>query len=106
MIARLRAEAVKIQTTIDRMNDQIQGLVEDYTTNEDALKATLADERRTRRRLEAAEAQLEEAQRTLDDRVRSIYITGTVTGLGQFLGVHDVHEALTAARREHDEARR
>ena len=97
-IARLRAEAVKVQTTIDRMNDQIQGLVEDYNTNEDALKATLADERATRRRLEAAEAQLEEAQRTLDDRVRAIYITGPVTGLGQFLGVHDVHEALTAAR--------
>jgi len=97
-IARLRAEAVKVQTTIDRMNDQVQGLVEDYNTNEDALSDTRAEERRTRQRLEVAEAHLEEAQRTLDDRVRSIYIAGPVTGLEQFLGVHDVHEALTAAR--------
>lgn len=101
-IARLRAEAVKVQTTIDRMNDQIQGLVEDYNTNEDALKATLAKERATRQRLEAAEAQLEEAQRTLDDRVRAIYITGPITGVAQFLGVRDVHEALTAARYQAD----
>jgi septal ring factor EnvC (AmiA/AmiB activator) len=64
-IARLRAEAVKVQATIDRMNDQIQGLVEDYNTNEDALKATLADERRTRQRLEAAGARLEEASARL-----------------------------------------
>ncbi len=97
-IARLRAEALKVRATIDRMTDQVEALVEDYNTNEAALKDTMAEERQTRRRLDVAQAQLELAQRTLDDRVRAIYVTGPITGLEQFLGVRDVHEALTAAR--------
>jgi len=97
-IARLRAEAGRVQRTIDRMNAQIERVVEDYDANREALEKTRADERATRRRLEAAQRQLEAAQRVLDERVRAIYVNGPVTSLDQLLGAVDVHDALTQAR--------
>jgi peptidoglycan DL-endopeptidase CwlO len=97
-IARLRAEAARVQRTIDRMNNQIERLVEDYNANTEALARTVAAERQTRRRLRAAERRLEAAQLVLDTRVRAIYVYGPATGLGQLLGATDVHDALTRAR--------
>jgi cell wall-associated NlpC family hydrolase len=97
-IARLRAEATRVQRDIDRMNDQIERLVEDYNANQEALARTLAAERQTVQRLRAAERQLRAAQLLLDQRVRAIYVYGPTTGLDQLLGATDVHDALTRAK--------
>jgi peptidoglycan DL-endopeptidase CwlO len=97
-IARLRAEATRVQRAIDRMNNQIERLVEDYNANTEALARTVATERQTVRRLRAAERRLDAAQLVLDRRVRAIYVYGPATGLGQLLGATDVHDALTRAR--------
>jgi cell wall-associated NlpC family hydrolase len=97
-IARLRAEAAGVQRDIDRMNAQIERLVEDYNANQEALAGTVAAERETVRRLRAAERQLRAAQLLLDQRVRAIYVYGPTTGLDQLLGATDVHDALTRAK--------
>jgi hypothetical protein len=41
-IARLRAEAAKVQRTIEQMNNQVEVLVERYNANREALARTLA----------------------------------------------------------------
>jgi cell wall-associated NlpC family hydrolase len=97
-IRRLRAEASKVRAAIDRMNDQVGALVEDYNANEVELGRTMAAQRETAQRQRAAEAQLVRAQATLDGRVRSIYIAGPVTGVEQMLLVRDFHEAMVATR--------
>jgi peptidoglycan DL-endopeptidase CwlO len=97
-IARLRAEAARVQHAIDRMNNQIERLVEDYNANTEALARTVTAERQTLRRLRAAERRLGAAQLLLDQRVRAIYVYGPASGLAQLLGATDVHHALTQAR--------
>ncbi|HZD72884.1 MAG TPA: hypothetical protein VE776_03180, partial [Actinomycetota bacterium] len=97
-IARLRAQAGKVQATIDRMNDRTEVLVEQYNTNQEALGRTLARERQTRRRLERARRQLAAAQRVLDERIRSIYINGPVSGLEQLLEVRSLSDAVVITR--------
>jgi peptidoglycan DL-endopeptidase CwlO len=94
-IARLRAEAVKVQHTIDRMNDQIETVVERYNANQEALGATLDLQRDTARQLDAARRQAASAQRVLDQRMRAIYIDGPVTRIGQFLEVRTINDAVT-----------
>ncbi len=96
-IARLRAEAVKVQHTIDRMNAQIETVVEHYNANQEALKATVDRQRDTARQLDAARAQLARAQRVLDQRIRAIYIDGPVTRLGQLLEVQTINDAVVMA---------
>jgi cell wall-associated NlpC family hydrolase len=97
-IARLRAEATRVQRTIDRMNDQIERLVEDYNANQEALAQTAAAERQTVQRLRDAERRLRAAQLMLDQRVRAIYVLGPTTGLDQLLGSTDVHDAVTRVK--------
>jgi cell wall-associated NlpC family hydrolase len=97
-IARLRAQATKVQATIDRMNDRTEVLVEQYNANQEALGHTLARERETRRQLEQARRQLTGAQRVLDERIRSIYINGPVSGLEQLLEVRSLSDALVVTR--------
>jgi cell wall-associated NlpC family hydrolase len=97
-IARLRDQALHVQRTIDRMNAQVERLVEDYNANREALEATRAQERATERRRQAAERQLQAAQQVLDQRVRAIYVNGPVSSLAQLLGAVDVHDALTQAK--------
>jgi peptidoglycan hydrolase CwlO-like protein len=97
-IARLRAEAVRVQQTIDQMNTRISRLVEDYNTNREALDRTRAEQRKTQRRLEVARRQLRAAQLLLDQRARAIYVHGPVTSLGQLLGAVEIHDALTQVR--------
>jgi peptidoglycan DL-endopeptidase CwlO len=94
-IARLRAEAVKVQHTIDRMNDQIETVVERYNANQEALSATVDLQRATARQLDAARRQAASAQRVLDQRMRAIYIDGPVTRIGQFLEVRTINDAVT-----------
>jgi cell wall-associated NlpC family hydrolase len=96
-IARLRAEAVKVQHTIDRMNNKVETLVERFNANQEALEATLARQRDTARQLDAARRRVATAQRVLDERIRAIYIDGPVTRLGQFLEVQTVDDAVTMA---------
>jgi cell wall-associated NlpC family hydrolase len=96
-IARLRAEAVKVQRTIDRMNDQVETVVERFNANQEALKATLDRQRDTARRLDAARGQVASAQHVLDERIRAIYIDGPVTRLGQILEVQTINDAVTMA---------
>ena len=97
-IARLRAEAGRVRQAIDRMNDQIERLVEDYNANQEALDRTVVAERQTLQRLRAAEGRLRAAQLQLDQRVRAIYVYGPTTGLDQLLGATDVHDALTRVK--------
>jgi cell wall-associated NlpC family hydrolase len=97
-IARLRAEAAKVRATIDRMNDRIEVLVEQYNANQEALDRTLAHERDTRRQLQRARQQLANAQRVLGERIRSIYINGPVSGLEQLLEVRSLSDALVISR--------
>jgi cell wall-associated NlpC family hydrolase len=96
-IARLRAEAVRVQRTIDRMNDQIETVVERYNANQEALKATMDRQRDTARQLDSARRRLAGAQRVLDQRIRAIYIDGPVTRLGQLLEVQTINDAVVMA---------
>ena len=94
-IARLRAEAAKVQRTIDRMNDQIETVVERYNANQEALAATLKLQHDTARKLDAARRQAASAQGVLDQRMRAIYIGGPTTRIGQFLQVRTLNDAVT-----------
>jgi peptidoglycan DL-endopeptidase CwlO len=96
-IARLRAEAAKVQHTIDRMNNQVETVVEQFNANQEALKETAERQRATARRLEAARKRLAGSQRVMDERIRAIYIDGPVTRLGQLLEVQTVADAVTMA---------
>jgi cell wall-associated NlpC family hydrolase len=97
-IARLRAQAAKVQATIDRTNDQIEQVVEQYNANQEALAQTLARERQTRALLAQARSQLAGAQRVLGERMRSIYINGPVSGLEQLLEVRSLSDAVVMTR--------
>ena len=97
-IARLRAEATRVQRTIDSMNGQIERLVEDYNANQEALAHTIVAERETVQRLRDAERRLVAAQLLLDQRMRAIYVLGPTTGLDQLLGATDMHDALTRVK--------
>jgi cell wall-associated NlpC family hydrolase len=96
-IARLRAEAAKVQHTIDRMNDQVETVVEQFNANQEALQETRDRQRNTARRLQAARKRLAASQRVMDERIRAIYIDGPVTRLGQLLEVQTVNDAVTMA---------
>jgi len=96
-IARLRAEAAKVQHTIDRMNDQVEIVVERFNANQEALEATQERQRQTARRIDATRRQLASAERVMGERVRAIYIDGPVTRLGQLLEVQTVNDAVTMA---------
>lgn len=96
-IARLRAEAAKVQHKIDRMNDQVETLVEQFNANQEALQETKDRQRRTARRLAAARKQLAGSEQVMGERIRAIYIDGPVTRLGQLLEVQTVSDAVTMA---------
>ncbi len=97
-IARLRAQAAKVQATIDRMNDQTEVLVEQYNANQEALDRTLARQRETTRQLAQARRQLTAAQDLLGERMRSIYINGPVSGLEQLLEARTLGDAIVMTR--------
>jgi peptidoglycan DL-endopeptidase CwlO len=96
-IARLRAEAAKVQRTVDRMNNQVEAVIEEFNANQEALQGTLDRQRATARQLDAARRQFAAAERVMDERIRAIYIEGPVTRLGQFLEVQTVNDAVTMA---------
>ena len=97
-IARLRAQAAKVQATIDRMNDQTEVLVERYNANQEALAGTLVRQRQTTRQLAQARRQLAAAQELLGERMRSIYINGPVSGLEQLLEARTIGDAVVMTR--------
>jgi cell wall-associated NlpC family hydrolase len=97
-IARLRAQAAKVQATIDRMNDQTEVLVERYNANQEALAGTLVRQRQTTRQLAQARSQLAAAQELLGERMRSIYINGPVSGLEQLLEARTIGDAVVMTR--------
>jgi peptidoglycan DL-endopeptidase CwlO len=95
---RLRSQAGDVQATIDRMNDQVETVVEQYNGNQVALNATKARQAETARQLDEARKRLDSAQNVLGDRARSIYMHGPVTGLEQILETQSVQDALTVAQ--------
>ena len=97
-IARLKDQAAEVQASIDRMNDQVEAIVEQYNGNHVALQATLDRQRDTTRRLDQARQRLAAATEVMGDRVRAMYINGPVTGLEQMLGVRSVTDALTVGQ--------
>jgi cell wall-associated NlpC family hydrolase len=94
-IARLRAEAAKVQATIDQMNNQIESLAEQYDANQEKLSATLARERQTGQQLQAARQQLAAAQATLADRLRAVYEGGPASALAAFLALRSIDDLTT-----------
>jgi cell wall-associated NlpC family hydrolase len=97
-ITRLRNQAAEVQATIDRMNDQVETVVEQYNANQEALQATLDRQRDTARRLDEARKRLGTAENLMGDRMRAIYMGGPVTGLEQLLEVKSVADAVTVAQ--------
>jgi cell wall-associated NlpC family hydrolase len=102
-IARLRSQAAKVQRTIDKMNNQVEVLVERYNANREALARTQTAQARTQRRIERARRELAGARKQLDQRVWAIYTGGTaVSSLAELLTATDLHEALTTAKYQED----
>jgi peptidoglycan DL-endopeptidase CwlO len=94
-ITRLRNQAAEVQASIDRMNDQVETVVEQYNANHEALQATLDRQRETTQRIDQARRRLAAATEVMGDRVRAIYMGGPVTGLEQLLEVRSVTDAVT-----------
>jgi peptidoglycan hydrolase CwlO-like protein len=96
--ARLRGEAAQVQATIDRMNDQVEALVERYDANQEALGRTIAAQAGTRRRIGAATRALEAGQAQLDQRAWDAYTTGPVTPVAALLGAATIQDVLTTTK--------
>ena len=98
-IARLRAEASKVRSDIDRMNDQVEVVIEHYNANHEALTRTQAAQVETKRRMAQAEQDLATGRRQLDARVWAVYTGGSRAGaLAELLGSTSLHEALTTEK--------
>jgi cell wall-associated NlpC family hydrolase len=97
-ITRLKDQAAEVQASIDRMNDRVETIVEQYNGNHVALQATLDRQRDTTRRLDQARKRLATATEVMGDRVRAMYMNGPVTGLEQMLGVSSVTDAVTVGQ--------
>ena len=95
---RLRSQAADVQATIDRMNDQVETVVEQYNGNQEALNATKAHQAETARQLDEARKRLDSAQGVLGDRARSIYMHGPVTGLERILETRSVSDAAAVVQ--------
>ena len=96
-ITRLRNQAAEVQASIDRMNDQVETVVEQFNANHEALQGTLDRQRETTQRIDQARKRLAAATEVMGDRVRAIYMGGPVTGLEQLLEVRTVTEAVTVS---------
>lgn len=97
-ITRLRNQAAAVQAAIDRMNDQVETVVEDFNANREALQATLDRQRDTVRRLDEARKRAAHAEDLMGERLRAIYMGGPVTGLEQLLEVRSVADAVTVTQ--------
>jgi cell wall-associated NlpC family hydrolase len=97
-ITRLRNQAAEVQASIDRMNDQVETVVEQFNANHEALQATLDRQRETTQRIDQARKRLAAATEAMGDRVRAIYMGGPVTGLEQLLEVRSVTDAVTVSQ--------
>ncbi len=94
-IARLRAEAAKVQATIDQTNNQVESLAEQYDANQEKLSVTLAHEQQTRQQITAAQRQLAAAEATLGNRLRAVYEGGPASAIEAFLEVHSLDDLVT-----------
>jgi peptidoglycan DL-endopeptidase CwlO len=97
-ITRLRNQAAEVQASIDRMNDRVETVVEQFNANHEALQATLDRQRETTQRIDQARKRLAAASEVMGDRVRAIYMGGPVTGLEQLLEVRSVTDAVTVSQ--------
>jgi cell wall-associated NlpC family hydrolase len=97
-ITRLRNRAAEVQASIDRMNDQVETVVEQFNANHEARQATLDRQRETTQRIDQARKRLAAATEVMGDRVRAIYMGGPVTGLEQLLEVRSVTDAVTVSQ--------
>jgi cell wall-associated NlpC family hydrolase len=81
------------------MNDQVEGVVEQYNANHDALARTQAAQADTERRIAKTERDLAASQQQLDQRVWAIYTSDAgLTGLEALLNSTSLHDALATAR--------
>jgi len=94
-IARLRAEAAKVQATIDQMNNQVESLAEQYDANQEKLTATMAREQQTRQQIATAQQQLAAAVATLGNRLRAVYEGGPASAIEAFLEVRSLDDLVT-----------
>jgi cell wall-associated NlpC family hydrolase len=95
-IAGLRARAAEVQADIDRINAQVEMVVEEYDSNHEALTRTQAAQARTWRRIAEAARELAAGRHQLDQRVCAVYTGGSRAGaLAELLGATSLHDALT-----------
>jgi cell wall-associated NlpC family hydrolase len=97
-IARLRSQAGEVQAAIDRMNDQVETVVEQFNANRETLQATLRRQRDTQRQLDEARKRLATAESVMGDRMRAIYMGGPVTGLEHLLEARSVSDAVAVTQ--------
>jgi peptidoglycan DL-endopeptidase CwlO len=95
---RLREEAAEVRATIERFNEDIDDLVEDYNANDEALGQTRAAMRQTATRLDTAQDQLDDAKQQLRRRARAVYIweRDPFSKYGQLLSVRGLHDVAAA----------
>ncbi len=104
-IARLRSEAAKVQATIDKMDNQVETLAEQFDANQEKLSATVTRERQTRQQLKVAQQRLAAAVATLGDRLRAAYEGGPAGTLEAFLEVRSIDDLATMTRYQSAAAR-
>ncbi len=98
-IVRLRGEAARVRRTIDRMNDQVEVVIERYDANREALARTQAAQAETERRTAGTERELAAARSQLDQRIWAIYTGDPPVGsLAGLLGAASLHQVLTTAK--------
>ena len=89
-----QAQLAEAQSTLDRMNDELEVQVEEYNAIKEALDATRASIRESRAELEKAEADLAAAQGRLGERAASIYKDGGTGLLDVIVGAQTFKDFL------------
>lgn len=89
-----RAAAASAQAELDRMNDDLEVIVEEYNAISEALAQTRDDIRQTEILLGAAQEELARARDLLDRRATSIYKDGSTGLLAVLLGTTSFQDFL------------
>ncbi|HYT25488.1 MAG TPA: C40 family peptidase [Actinomycetota bacterium] len=97
-IDRARAEAARVQRSIDRLDVEVELLAEAYDANAERLDAVIRASLVHQRELADGEQALEAARAGFDDQVRSLYIEGPAASLELLLVAQDGHELAVARR--------
>jgi peptidoglycan DL-endopeptidase CwlO len=93
-LARARAEATRVQKTVEDMDAQLEGVIESCNQVQADLDHTDQQITLNEQRLEEATTKLDAAVAVLNERVTSIYRAGDVNVVGVVLGTTDFQDFL------------